>query len=184
MLAERVAGLPYQIETRLYRPATPEQALAFLEKLAQPVLEGDKERQVICANQLKPREVGPLVFRRHEGCYVPHTIKTEEGRRAVSSLTWQEAFETFAEQLGCNLEDPGDYHYGCRKGPRLAILREEREIPTNRENIFLLRVKERDTSQEGCPLILLGFEIRNPKAKRRWFPYKGEHIADSRGRTW
>lgn len=196
MLAERIGevlmNLPYQIETRLYRPATVEQALTFLEKLAQPVLAGDKERQVIFANQLREGEAGPLVFNKNWGTYVSHTIETEEGRRAVPSSTWQEAFETFAEQLGCDLEAEGSYRDSFRKGPgpfspesdRFDILREEREIPTNRENIFMLRVEERDTSKKGHPLILKGFEIRNAEAKRKWHRHRGEHDRDFLGCTW
>lgn len=204
MSGERIekglSNLAYQIEIRFCRRATVEQARAFLWELSQPVLDGDKERQVVYANQLKQREIGPLFFRRHSGCYVPHTIETEEGSRSVPSLTWQEAFEIFAEELGCDLEAEGRLHASFRKrkpigreesgviySPEAILFREETEIPTNRADISMLRIKEWDTSQEGNPLTLLGFEIRNAGAERKWHREQGkegEHDGDYFGRTW
>ncbi len=148
-----------QLEDRKLETASTEQVVSFLGELIQPVMDGQKERQVLMGNLIKGRERGERGPVR-EGRRV-NALETPDGWRAVNNNGWTEAMRVFlVSQLGCKyfevLKGAGMQTECSMKDGRL---RQEIHFLTHQDGIHLLRVEE--YNPESGAIMQLGIEILN-----------------------
>lgn len=146
----------YRLEDKKLEIAPRERVVSFLEQIAQPVIHGQKPRQVLMANLLKDGERGPLV----EGQGLVGAIEGPNGWEKVRDNGWTSAMEVFLrDQLDCDYDgilEGGGIQTECFM--RDDRLRQETRLSAKGTGIYLLRVEE--YNPDGA-IELLGIEICN-----------------------